>query len=159
MWRRLVSLVRRRSDSYADAEDYVQAAYAKLVEQSQRHVIANPEGFVLRAATNLAISDHRMKTRHASAHGDCAVKVILQPPAPSQHEALAARERLRVVEQAIAELPPKAREVFVLQRIDGLTYSEIAQVKGISVSAVEKHMARSLAHLAIKLSEFGRKRG
>ena len=71
---------------------------------------------------------------------------------------IAARERLRIVEQAIDELPPRTREVFVLHRIEGMKYSEIARALDISVSAVEKNMARALAHLALKISEFGRRR-
>lgn len=158
LWGKLVNLVRRRTGAGTDPEDLVQEAYLRLAEHSRHTPVANPEGFVYRTAVNLAMSDHRALTRHALAHADGAIAALLQPQSASQHEVIAARERLMLVEQAIAELPPRAREVFVLHRVEGLKYSEIARSLDISVSAVEKHMARALTHLATRMVEFGRKR-
>lgn len=158
-WRRLVGLVRQRTGGCADAEDCVQAAYVKLVEHSRHNSVSNPEGFILNAATNLAISDLRKEARHRRAHADVAVASILEPEMRSTHEVIDARERLKIVEEAISELPPRARQIFVLHRVDGLSYSEIARLEGISVSAVEKNMARALSHLATRLVGFGRSRG
>lgn len=157
LWSKLVSMVRRRASSASEAEDLVQEAYLRLAERSRGAPVRNPEGFVFRTAVNLAVSDHRAATRHGKAHADHAIAALLQPQAASQHEVIAARERLRLVEQAIGELPPRAREVFLLHRVEGLKYSEIARSLEISVSAVEKHMARALTHLANRLVEFGRK--
>lgn len=158
LWGKLVSLVRRRAGPGVDAEDLVQEAYARLVEQQRKACIDNPEGFVLRAASNLAVSTHRARASHGAAHADVAVAAILRPQWSPQDEVIAARERLRIVEQAIDELPPRTREVFVLHRIEGMKYSEIARALDISVSAVEKNMARALAHLTLKISDFGRRR-
>jgi RNA polymerase sigma factor (sigma-70 family) len=47
------------------------------------------------------------------------------------------------VEAAVARLPPRCREVFWNNRVDGLSYAQVAAHLGISVSAVEKHMARA----------------
>jgi RNA polymerase sigma-70 factor (ECF subfamily) len=45
-------------------------------------------------------------------------------------------------------LPARTRDIFVLFRLDQLKQSEIAARMGISVSAVEKHVVRAVAHLA-----------
>jgi RNA polymerase sigma factor (sigma-70 family) len=158
-WNRLVNLVRRRAGPVVDAEDLVQEAYIRLAEFSLSNSVRSPEAFVLQTATNLGRSEHRARIRHDKAHSDSAVAAILHPQIVSQHEEIAARERLRVVEQAMAELPARAREVFVLHRIEGLKYREVAELLNISVSAVEKNMARALAHMALKLHEFGEERG
>ena len=54
--------------------------------------------------------------------------------------------RLRL-EKAIAELPEKNRVVFLMNRIDKLTYKEIADQLNLSVKAVEKRMHKALLKL------------
>ena len=51
------------------------------------------------------------------------------------------------LEATLAELPDGAREVFLLNRIDGLKYREIAELLGISQKAVEKRMHRALVSM------------
>jgi len=46
--------------------------------------------------------------------------------------------------QAVADLPEEVRETFLLSRVDGLTYSEIASAVGMSVKTVEARMGRAL---------------
>ena len=56
---------------------------------------------------------------------------------------IAARERLKVVGAALDRLPQRTRASFLMHRIDGLKYREIAERLGVSQSAVEKHIARA----------------
>ena len=48
------------------------------------------------------------------------------------------------LKKTIADLPEKQREVFLLSRIDKKKYTEIAEIVGISVKAVEKRMSKAL---------------
>ena len=48
------------------------------------------------------------------------------------------------LERAIAELPEKNRIVFLMNRIDKMTYKDIAERLGLSVKAVEKRMTKAL---------------
>ncbi len=57
-----------------------------------------------------------------------------------------------VIGQAIEELPSRARQIFVLNREDGLTYKEIADYLNISVKTVESQMSRALKKLRASLS-------
>ena len=56
------------------------------------------------------------------------------------------------VRDAIAALPPRTREVFVLSRERGLRYGEIAGMLGVSVKAVEANMSRALRLLRARLA-------
>jgi RNA polymerase sigma-70 factor (ECF subfamily) len=51
---------------------------------------------------------------------------------------------------AISELPDKLKSVYLLSRVDGYKYNEIAEILGISVKAVEKRMSKTLALLRKK---------
>lgn len=55
------------------------------------------------------------------------------------------------LQKSLAELPDKCRVVFLMNRIDGLSYREIAENHGVSIKAVEKQMSKALAILREKL--------
>ncbi|MEC7264750.1 MAG: sigma-70 family RNA polymerase sigma factor, partial [Bacteroidota bacterium] len=51
------------------------------------------------------------------------------------------------LKNAIASLPQKEREVYLLSRVEKKTYAEIAEITGIGVKAVERRMSRALLGL------------
>ena len=63
------------------------------------------------------------------------------------------QEQLRVVERALHELPERTRVVFTLHRFEEMSYAQIARRLQVSVSAIEKHMIKALAHLARRGSQ------
>jgi RNA polymerase sigma factor (sigma-70 family) len=76
---------------------------------------------------------------------------------PSAEREIEARQDVASLYQAIAELPPKCQQVFLLSRVRKMTYPEIARHCDISLEAVEKHISRALAICAQKVG--GRARG
>ncbi|HWV12724.1 MAG TPA: sigma-70 family RNA polymerase sigma factor, partial [Sphingobium sp.] len=58
---------------------------------------------------------------------------------------LHAREALRQVEAIVESLPPQCRRVFILRRIHERSMLEIAAEMSLSVSTVEKHLAKAIA--------------
>ena len=69
--------------------------------------------------------------------------------APSR---LVAEEIEAAVREALGELTPRCREVFELSRVQGLRYSEIAELLGVSVKAVEAQMGKALRTLRERLA-------
>lgn len=63
------------------------------------------------------------------------------------------RERLSVIENAINALPEKCRFVFQLIKIDGLKYSEVADLLEISVKTVEAHISVAIKKLMESLKK------
>lgn len=51
-------------------------------------------------------------------------------------------------EAALGGMPPNRRQIFLAKRLDGMSYREIADVTGLTVCQVERHMAKALAAIA-----------
>lgn len=146
-WRQLCQQIARmtRRD---DAEDLLHSSFVRMMERQQATAIVNAEAFLVRSALNQARDDYR-RSRHPAAPGSLeAACEIVQDPFPLQDEACMARERLARVKAGIAQLSPRTREIFLMHRLDGMKYREIADVMDISVSAVEKHVAKAAHFLA-----------
>jgi RNA polymerase sigma-70 factor (ECF subfamily) len=58
----------------------------------------------------------------------------------------------RQLQDALAAIPEKARDVFLMNRIEGLSYTEIAQRLNLSVKAIEKRMSEALAVLRSRIN-------
>ena len=69
-------------------------------------------------------------------------------------EALLAAEVRQALAEALQAVAPGAREVFLLSRQRGLTYTEIARTLGLSVKTVETQMGRALKVLRARLAPF-----
>lgn len=128
------------------ASDLLHEAFARLANTPKVHQLAEPAGYLWRVARNLLFERHRKQKRS---------NVILVPIeeehepviAPTQELEFEAAELLRIFEEAIGGLPPKTRRVYLMQRVDGLSYREIHERLGISIATVEYHMMKALAHI------------
>ena len=144
-WRELLRRVTRRTHAHADAEDLLHSAWLRLERYKAQHTVENPQAFLVRTAVNIGIDDSRHDRLLPQERGDHAE---IASDAPLQDEVIVARARLERVKEGLAKLTPRTREVFLMHRIDGMKYREIAQALGISQSAVEKHIARAALFLA-----------
>lgn len=144
-WARLLRRVTRYTRGRGDAEDLLHTAYVRLERYRTEHEVENPGAFMVRTAVNIAVDTHRhekfWETGGAGKTGQRA------DDAPLQDEVIAARERLARVKEGLAKLPPRTREIFLMHRLEGRKYREIAVQFGISQSAVEKHIARAMLFL------------
>ena len=113
---------------------------------AQRSRWKNPAGFLVQTAANIAVDIHRHERFTAIEPGDAAVMDVADA-APLQDEVLATRARLERVQQGLAMLPPRTREIFLMHRIEGAKYREIAARLNLSQSAVEKHIAKAALFL------------
>jgi RNA polymerase sigma-70 factor (ECF subfamily) len=80
---------------------------------------------------------------------DASVRDRFTPPSP--HRLLEASERDRVVRDALASLPVKYRVPFELFRFEEMSYQDIADAMGLSLSAVEARIHRAKKRLCATL--------
>jgi RNA polymerase sigma-70 factor (ECF subfamily) len=142
----------RRQVSSDRAPDLLHSLFARFIglAPEQRAAIASTEAYLKSAARNIVRDDHKAAQRKAAGLHVPDENVVLT--APCQIAALEARDMLNRIEQAIQKLKPITREIFLAHRLDGYSYSEIAQRTGLSVKGVEKHMSRAIAHIDRMLS-------
>ena len=58
---------------------------------------------------------------------------------------------LALLRQALFKLPERCRQVYLLNRVSGMSYTQIARHCGITANTVEKHIARALQGLRKEL--------
>jgi RNA polymerase sigma-70 factor (ECF subfamily) len=145
-WRELLKRISRRMRGRADAEDLLHSAWLRLERYRADHFVENPQAFLVRTAVNIGIDVSRHDGVLPQEHDERAMEIASD--APLQDEVVVARARLERVKEGLAKLTPRTREVFLMHRIEGLKYREIARQLGISQSAVEKHIARAALYLA-----------
>lgn len=147
-WRRLVQRVARLTGNPDKAEDLLHAAYLRLEDYRVRSKVERPEAFLAKAAVNIARDEYRHELVRAELPHSVHCLVDLMDDQPLQDEILESRARLDRVRQGLAELSPRTREIFLMHRMEGMKYREIAAELGITVSAVEKHIAKAALFLA-----------
>ncbi|GGE91255.1 DNA-directed RNA polymerase sigma-70 factor [Sphingomonas prati] len=143
-WTRLRDQIARRTKR-DDAEDLLHDAWIGLAE---RKVVAdNAAALLARAATNRGYDAWRRERRINTGPAIDLAADVLPDQRPLQDEVLIARHRLERLRRGVEQLSPRTREIFLMHRLGGRKYREIAEELDISQSAVEKHVARAMSHL------------
>jgi RNA polymerase sigma-70 factor (ECF subfamily) len=138
------------------ADDVVQDVFVSTWERREELVITTSvRGYLYRAARNLALNVVRHEKVEARAQalltGDMDANGAHGAGSYVQNEgevALAAKDLDAVVRRALDMLQPQLREVFLLRRMHGLSYDEIATAMGIKVVTVRSQMSRAVRALA-----------
>lgn len=133
-----------KSGNIIEAEDIAQEAFMKVWEKRNEVKKATVKAYLYTIAGNICINRHLQK------------KVVLKfenaqkrenHSANSPEFDLEMKEFNQQLQTAISNLSEKNREVFLMNRIDDMTYNEIASNLDISVKAVEKRMKNALSSL------------
>ena len=137
----------RRGCSGHDADDLVQEAWVRLACYEREQAVAKPEAFLMRTALNLSIDTYRTRVNHGEEV--LLEEVVLIDTAPGAEAVVLARERLARLSVCLSRLTEKNRDIFLSHRVDGMTYQEIAQRHGLTISTVEKHIAKATLQVTI----------
>jgi RNA polymerase sigma-70 factor (ECF subfamily) len=134
--------LRRHGRSSHEAEDLVQDAYVKFTLYEKEKVVEKPEAFLMTTAINLSKDRYRAEARRGE---EALVEdEVIMDTAPSIEDVTLSRERVARLEACLARLPQKTYDIFVAHRIEGLRYQDIARIHRLSISSVEKHIAKAL---------------
>lgn len=143
----LIGYFRRRVSEQDDVQDLVQEVFLRLSARRADDSIDNLRGYVFQvAASVLADRGRRRAVRHQDVHVELDLERV-EGSDVTPDRIVGGRESLKAVLSILHSLPERTRTVFVLRRLEGLSYRDIAARLGVSVSAVEKHMVRATERL------------
>jgi RNA polymerase sigma-70 factor (ECF subfamily) len=149
----LIAYLQRKGQTVDDAEDVVQEAFARFHRAGHDFAAPDARPLLFVIARNIQRDRWKALGREAVHRSGEDVLTLDSGPRAVASEARAAddrlmdRQALAAAAAAIRALPPRTRDAFLLNRFDNLTYRQIAQRLGVSVSMVEKHIAEALRQL------------
>ena len=143
---------RRLTENPADTEDLVQEAYAKVLGNPDWRRLESPERFVLTTIRNLAFDRFRKEKVVGIRQIGFLELNAVPDPTPDVLAQEGARQELELVLKAFEGLPEQIRTVLALRRMHGLSPGQIATKLNLSVSTVEKHMAKGLRLLTARVA-------
>lgn len=136
---------------FDEAEDIVQGVFVNFWNSKKdQPLIEKPTNYLVKSVKFKCIDYQRklITKRKYEQEALHTKEAIVQPENKTETNI---KDVLMV---AIGQLPKKTREVFMLSKIDGLKYSEIANHLGISPKTVENQMGRAFKHLREKLKDY-----
>lgn len=147
--------VARHGHPGSAAGDIVHDLYLKLADRPAALAgVRSLRDFLIRAALNLGLDRHRRSNfEQRLFSGSEAEAGAVPSDAPAPDQALDLSARLKVLRQAIADLPERRRLVFVLHCLHRLGPDEIAGRLRISRNMVDRHLRRASVHCLERLSE------
>lgn len=144
----------RVSGNVQDAEDVMQTVFLRLLKRAERQeLMQNPLGYLCKSAINASLDQLRSKRRNpvsdlesidenSIASTDAADAVLMQ------------QEQKQQLRRALAELNPRAAEVFALRYFEEISNEKIAELLDTSASVVAVTLHRARSRLQELLSEY-----
>lgn len=143
----------KRVKESAEIDDLVQEVFLRLVKRAQRGDLTIASSYVFVTASSV-LNDwlRRGQVRQVSEHTEFREEFhgVEEFSAERVHTGIT---RLEAATELLLELPERTRSVFVMRRLAGMKYREIAGKLGVSVSAVEKHMKKAVMQLAARAKD------
>lgn len=136
----------------SDVEDFRQEVYQRVYAAACRAIPEHPKALLFTTARNLII-DHVRRSKIVS------IETVMDLGALSVFrdedttvDTVTARQEIRRLEEELARMPRRTREIFLLRKVEGLSQRETAGELGVSEATVERHLRIGVLKLAAALN-------
>ncbi|WP_075806723.1 RNA polymerase sigma factor [Pseudomonas putida] len=144
----LLRTLQRMVDNPSTAEDLLQETYLRVTRALGERPIEHLEPFVFQTARNLALDHLRARRVQARTVVDDVPEQVLHnvaAPVSSAEDAAHAEKLLKRLSSSLAQLTPRQQRIFILSRLHGASYLEIAEQLKVSASTVQKELKLIMA--------------
>lgn len=145
--------LRRTGARDMDIDDLVAEALTRTYAADDWHRITNGRSYLFTIARNLVFDAARRQKIVAFETVADLDALGLVDAQPSAEALLSTRDELRLLQAAVDRLPPRAREVFLLRRVENLSQRQVGERLNLSVSTVEGHFTKAIAALTKALQD------
>lgn len=129
----------RMTENLTLAHDTVQGVFTRVWDMVRDgYEIDSIQAYMYRAVRNSALAELRSESHYQPLPEDAE---------ETTEDEIDTAERDARLWEAIESMPPRRREIFLMSRRDGMTYTEIADELGLSVKTVENQIAKATATL------------
>lgn len=147
----LLRFIAAKLGSPQEAREVAQEAYVRLLSLDQGEAVSYLRAFLFKTAANLALD--RLRQRSRRGHIVSSGNLDFVPFDLTPERQLEGEQALDRLNEAMSELPEKAREAFLLYRLDGLSCPEVARRMGLQERMVWYYISRALEHLDVCVNE------
>jgi RNA polymerase sigma-70 factor (ECF subfamily) len=140
----LLAMLRRRLSCIASAEDLSHDVFVRLLGKSSLPQFDEPRAYLARVAHGLLIDSHRRKTVEKSWLDHVANQPCNHTQSAEDH--LIIIDALARIDVLLEKLPSRTRKIFLMSRLEGTGYANIATQLDVSLSTVQKEMTKAIRH-------------
>ncbi len=133
-----------------DIDDMAQETFLRAYKYSNSKDIEFPKAYLFQVAKSVALRELSRKTQQMTDYLEFDLE-----EEHSLEEQVMAEQTLDVFCEAIADLPPQCRRVFLMRKFHAMPHRQIAEELNISVSAVEQHITNGLKRCKAQLDKQG----
>ncbi|MEM9387961.1 MAG: sigma-70 family RNA polymerase sigma factor [Pseudomonadota bacterium] len=139
-----------------DPEDVTQRAFQRVLERGDWSDIDDLKAYLWRTARNICLKGRRHENVRSAF--DFEIEQLFFPrrgDTSSPERVLGAEEELRLINEALRAMPEKRRQAFLLNRVEGLTVTEVAKRLGIARSPATRHISRAYRDIELHIMRKG----
>lgn len=140
----------RRLGSAELAGEALQDTFLRLELAGEIGAVSSPQGYLFRTALNIATDRRRAEARYLT-HVEIEALLDLADPAPDPQRDVEARSEVEALKRALAELPPRRREIFLGAWVEGIPRQELAARFGVSARTIKLELRLARDYCALRL--------